>query len=262
MDITSTDTWQEVLSQKLTCPTIYDDNFKMLMQAADFENKGRYIDSLACWKILLDRNSEERLALISSAGIFQKLGYHDETITLAKKALTITSHQDNVVAHEMIGDSLFAKSLYREALIEFKKTKEIYEFRYNQSATPYLLEKIKDTEAIIATLPEIIVQESIPKDISTKIIKERVPDWIKNNARWWSAGQIDDSAFTSGIQFMIKEKIINIPDLPAQASATAKEAVPDWVKNNAKWWADGLIGDDDFVNGIKYLVEKGIINVI
>ncbi len=85
MDITSTDTWQEVLSQKLTCPTIYDDNFKILIQAADFENKGRYIDSLACWKILLDRNYDERLVLISSADIFQKLGYHDETITLAKK---------------------------------------------------------------------------------------------------------------------------------------------------------------------------------
>jgi len=37
--------------------------------------------------------------------------------------------------------------------------------------------------------------------------------------------------------------------------------IPDWIKNNAGWWADGLIGEDDFVNGIKYLVEKGIIKV-
>jgi len=26
-------------------------------------------------------------------------------------------------------------------------------------------------------------------------------------------------------------------------------------------WADGVISEDEFVNGIKYLVEKGIINV-
>ena len=60
---------------------------------------------------------------------------------------------------------------------------------------------------------------------------------------------------------MIKEKIIVIPDLPEQASETAEGTVPDWVKNNAEWWADGLISDEDFVSGIKYLVENGIIRV-
>jgi len=90
---------------------------------------------------------------------------------------------------------------------------------------------------------------------------EKVPGWIKNNAKWWAEGQIGDSDFVSGIQFMIKEKIINIHDLPEQASETAEEKIPDWIRNNAGWWADGLISEDDFVNGIKYLVEQGIIKV-
>ncbi len=90
---------------------------------------------------------------------------------------------------------------------------------------------------------------------------EKVPGWIKNNAKWWAEGQIGDSDFVSGIQFMIKEKIVNIPNLPEQASETAEEKVPDWIRNNAGWWADGLISEDDFVNGIKYLVEHGIIRV-
>ena len=37
--------------------------------------------------------------------------------------------------------------------------------------------------------------------------------------------------------------------------------VPGWIKNNADWWAQGLITDDDFVKGIQYLVEQGIIRV-
>ena len=90
---------------------------------------------------------------------------------------------------------------------------------------------------------------------------QQVPEWIKNNAKWWSDGQIGDSDFTSGIQFMIKEKIINIPDLPEQASETAEQKVPDWIRNNAGWWSDGLITEDDFVKGIQYLVEQGIIKV-
>jgi len=91
--------------------------------------------------------------------------------------------------------------------------------------------------------------------------KEKIPDWIKNNAKWWAEGVIGEKDFVGGIQFLIKEKIIDIPDLPEQASDVAEEKVPDWIKNNAGWWAKGLISEDDFVNGIKYLVEKGIIVV-
>lgn len=37
--------------------------------------------------------------------------------------------------------------------------------------------------------------------------------------------------------------------------------VPTWIKNNAGWWSQELITDDDFVKGIQYLVEQGIIIV-
>jgi len=90
---------------------------------------------------------------------------------------------------------------------------------------------------------------------------ERVPGWIKNNAKWWSDGLISEDDFVGGIQYMIKEDIVSIPNLPEQASTTAKEHVPDWIRNNAGWWADGLISEDDFVGGIKWLVENGIIKV-
>lgn len=35
--------------------------------------------------------------------------------------------------------------------------------------------------------------------------------------------------------------------------------IPKWIKNNAAWWSEGKIGDSDFKNGIKYLIEKKII---
>ena len=87
-----------------------------------------------------------------------------------------------------------------------------------------------------------------------------IPDWIKNNAEWWAEGQIDDNSFVQGIQFMIKENIILIPNLPESSSETA-ESVPAWVKNNAEWWAEGQIDDNSFVKGIEYLVKVGIIQV-
>jgi len=90
---------------------------------------------------------------------------------------------------------------------------------------------------------------------------ERVPEWVKNNAKWWSEGSIGDSDFVSGIQYLIKEKIMIVSGTPPQSIQKDTEAIPSWVKNNAGWWADGLIGENDFVNGIKWLVEKGIIRV-
>ena len=54
---------------------------------------------------------------------------------------------------------------------------------------------------------------------------------------------------------------MKIPDLPPSSSGVSETKVPDWIKNNAKWWADGQITDQDFVKGIQYLVEKGIIRV-
>tara|TARA_B100001123_G_scaffold80536_1_gene91576 strand:+ start:133 stop:2568 length:2436 start_codon:yes stop_codon:yes gene_type:complete len=87
-----------------------------------------------------------------------------------------------------------------------------------------------------------------------------IPEWIKNNAGWWAEGQIDDNSFVQGIQFMIKQNIISIPNLPESSSETA-ESVPAWVKNNAGWWAEGQIDDNSFVQGIEYLVKVGIIQV-
>ena len=37
--------------------------------------------------------------------------------------------------------------------------------------------------------------------------------------------------------------------------------IPSWIKNNAGWWADGIINDEDFATGIQYLVKTGIIIV-
>ena len=37
------------------------------------------------------------------------------------------------------------------------------------------------------------------------------------------------------------------------------ENVPEWVKNTAGWWADGLIDDSAFLQGIQYLIKEGIM---
>ena len=37
--------------------------------------------------------------------------------------------------------------------------------------------------------------------------------------------------------------------------------IPDWIKNNALWWAEGQIDDDSFIQGLQFLIRSGIMRV-
>jgi hypothetical protein len=86
-----------------------------------------------------------------------------------------------------------------------------------------------------------------------------IPEWVKNNAGWWADGQIPDSAFIDGIEFLIKEGLIVVSS--EQQSESQTDGIPEWVKNNAGWWADGQIPDSAFIDGIEFLIKDGIINI-
>ncbi|KAF6243820.1 hypothetical protein C6988_01245 [Nitrosopumilus sp. b1] len=92
-----------------------------------------------------------------------------------------------------------------------------------------------------------------------KMAEIEIPGWVKNNAGWWSEGVIPDSDFVSGIQYMITNGIMTIPETESGQSTSAD--IPGWVKNNAGWWSEGKIPDSDFVSGIQYLITNGIIGI-
>ena len=95
-----------------------------------------------------------------------------------------------------------------------------------------------------------------------------VPDWIKGLAEFWSDGDISDKEFASAIEYLIQSKIITSERLSIVdgVNADTQDAdeeqeieIPSWIRNNAKWFADGIISDSDFVLGIEYMVEGKII---
>ena len=61
--------------------------------------------------------------------------------------------------------------------------------------------------------------------------------------------------------FKIRYNFVIVYSLTTKSTESVEEFIPEWVKNNAAWWSDGLISEDDFLNGIKYLVKKGVIQV-
>ena len=88
----------------------------------------------------------------------------------------------------------------------------------------------------------------------------KIPQWIKNNAAWWSEGQLSDADFTNGLEFLIKENILDIPkDLSTVESS--ESVIPVWLRNNAAWWSESILSDSEFLKGIEWMITNGVIDI-
>ena len=108
--------------------------------------------------------------------------------------------------------------------------------------------EIIGTDALDIGLDEIISRPEL-----------QIPSWVKSNAGWWAAGQISDSDFVLGIQFLIAEGVMSIP--PTESGTSSSQDIPNWIRNNAEWWSNDQITDSDFVSGIQYLISNGIMKI-
>ena len=88
-----------------------------------------------------------------------------------------------------------------------------------------------------------------------------IPNWVRQNALWWSEGQVNDNEFVTAIQYLIQQKIIYFPMASNGNSGNTNIHIPSWIKSNAKLWAAGEITDQDFVKGLQYLISSGVIKV-
>ncbi|MDE1725835.1 MAG: hypothetical protein KGH89_01045 [Thaumarchaeota archaeon] len=105
-----------------------------------------------------------------------------------------------------------------------------------------------------------ITQTAFADDAPAQVSDPVIPQWIKNNAGWWASGQIGDSDFIKGIQYMVENEIIKIPITPGGNLQNSNQ-IPSWIKNTAKWWSEDQVSDSEFVKGMQYLVQVGIIQV-
>jgi len=62
------------------------------------------------------------------------------------------------------------------------------------------------------------------------------------------------------IQLILGMSVIGILGLSFTAFAE-DSAVPEWIKNNAKWWSEGTISEADYLSSLEYLIINGIIQI-
>ena len=179
------------------------------------------------------------------------------TITNSEEIITITIHDPNGKFVKLITALPDADGNFQ--------TQVDTEFYFNLDGTYTAIaltpDKNKVTTISFKFLTTSLVEpkdsETVPSIISQEIV---VPSWLKNSAGWWSNDLIRDDEFVKGIQYLINEDILKIPETEQTGIGSTLE-IPSWIKNNAGWWADDLLTDYDFVQGIQWLIANGIMKV-
>jgi hypothetical protein len=69
----------------------------------------------------------------------------------------------------------------------------------------------------------------------------------------WTVGAISDYNF---LKFLVDKNTVSIS---SDHTLGENSKIPSWYKTNAMWWSEKKISDAEFVNGLQYLLNKGII---
>jgi len=110
---------------------------------------------------------------------------------------------------------------------------------------------------------------NLPKEAASIKIQDKIteikpdtliPEWVKDQSKWWVNGAISDDEFIQAIQYLMEKETIVIPNLP-ESGQQAPGPIPHWIWQMTKWWTNGQTTDLEFANALEYLVEKGIIKI-
>jgi len=139
--------------------------------------------------------------------------------------------------------------------IEPKSNISYFDFRIpNQSGT----------YSVIAT--SLINEEHHSDILSFDVLGDSLPEiklpgWIKNNAGWWADGVSTDSEFANAIGYLVYQGIIDIKTEVKEKFVATNLVIPEWIKNNARWWSENKISDSEFTKSFEYLFNEELIKV-
>ena len=72
---------------------------------------------------------------------------------------------------------------------------------------------------------------------------------------------LSDSVVEIGKQGLAQVKYGDEILFDYEVSNDSSYEIPNWIRDNAKWWSEGLITDEDYINGLQYLISQGILKV-
>jgi hypothetical protein len=82
---------------------------------------------------------------------------------------------------------------------------------------------------------------------------------IKNDSKLWAQNKTTDDIFASRMQSLINIGIITVPN--PILNTVHEIHIPEWFKQTASRWADGLVSSGEFISAVQYLLDNGTMKL-
>lgn len=209
--------------------------------------KGEYNEAITIYDDILEI-APNNISTLKMKGIAQSnLDQHSSSL---KQFFKVLQHKPNdVISLTGMGLGFGNLGEYQESIAYFEKASK-------EKPDSTVINNYKEfINKVISKYPYTPTQK--PNEIQQIA---SIPEWVKNNAKWWSLTQISDQDFAKGIEYLVQRDIIQIPENQSSEGASESE-LPSWLRKNAGWWSQGLLADDEFFKSIQWLINNGFITI-
>lgn len=209
--------------------------------------KGEYNQAVTIYDDILEI-APNNISTLKMKGIAQSnLDQHSNSL---KQFFKVLQHRPNdVISLTGMGVGFGNLGEYQESMTYFEKASI-------EKPNSVVIKNYKEfINKVIQKYPYTATEK--PNEIQQN---PAIPEWIKNNAKWWSLTQISDQDFAQGIEYLVQQGIIQVPENQSSEGDSESE-LPSWLRKNAGWWSQGLLSDDEFFKSIQWLINNQFITV-
>ena len=213
---------------------------------------GEYYQAVELYNEILEISPYDKKTLLMKGIALSNLDRHKKSILEFYNVYQQDPQNITALIGLGIGFGNFGES--KQALIYFEKA---YELLPNNHIVQNYYEFATKT---VKKYPYNEVEKPQIFTLNTTLDKSQiVPEWIKNTAGWWATDKIPDEGFMKSLQYLLQNGIINIESSEFGKQKSTLQSIPVWIKNTAGWWATDKIPDEEFLKGINFLVDNGLL---
>ena len=251
--------FQKTITNTITIDVIYD---QTLIVHDDGHLTGRIINS-----------GTETISNVEILAIIH--GFDNETLDMGKSVLPIidlkpgeirefSMYPDPSVADNVWYYSCFAIGTDTVIVLNTQRNGEVFDIRYDSGiliSYPEFDESGTELSFWLNKgwpLPEYFVNFEFPRysdNETLQVYLEKKPvksiqsmdEWGNWHVSFHLGDQLDGNLVIKGFD-------------PTATSPTG-QFIPEWIKYDAHLWSQGLLSDEEFVTGIKYLINYGVIKI-
>lgn len=148
-------------------------------------------------------------------------------------------------------------SMANNGLVSFSTDKITYQYGDPIRISGEILPDLR--ENFVLSITVLNSDGLVMKKDSTIFAMDNVfQDYITAHGGLWKPGKYKIQV---EIANSVAEAYITINPAQQGQSTISGNHVPKWMKNTAKWWSEGAVSNNEFIQAIQYLIQQGTIKV-